>query len=566
MKTKELQLINQLFHRLFLKNDLKCKHFPIFALISLFIFLEGRMALAQKPYKSRPNILWLVCEDMSPHLGVYGEKVAKTPVLDQLAKEGQKFNQVFSTAGVCAPSRAALMTGCYQTSIGAQHMRTLGMSANARDAYPSDFQPYSTVLPLGVKPYAELLRRAGYYCTNNAKQDYQFDAPIIPWDESSKKAHWRNRKEKNQPFFAVFNFEVTHESQVWSRAKEPLLVDPNQVEVPAYYPNDSLSRWVMARFLSNVMLMDQQVGQVLEQLKADGLYDDTIIFFYSDHGDGLPYVKRELYDRGLRVPLIIKAPFLKAGSEDNRLISFVDFAPTLLSLAGVPIPSQMQGQAFLGQQKARKPRKYVYAARDRMDSEYDRVRAVFDGRFKYLRNYQPEKPYYQHIRFRLQNPLMPHLLKLHSEGKLNPVQNHWFRPNKPEEELFDLQSDPLEMNNLASNPAFSKKLFELRKAHVKWIKKYGDLGALPEMKMVRDWWGGNYEPPKTANPSVNIKGQSISITCATRGSSLAYRFKASDAWKIYQHPIPPQGDSLEVFAHRIGYLPSRLKIKLTQFN
>jgi N-sulfoglucosamine sulfohydrolase len=255
--------------------------------------------------KVRPNILWITCEDMSPHLGSYGASYVKTTHLDKLASEGIRYTNVFATAGVCAPSRSAIITGMYQQSIGTQHMRTPKLSAN-KDAYPPDYIGYSAMVPEAVKCFPEYLRAEGYYCSNNVKEDYQFEAPPTVWDESSTTAHWRNRKNDAQPFFAVFNLMVTHESQVWARAKEPLLIDPKNVQVPPYYPDVPEVRLDVARHLSNVMVMDQQAGEILNQLEQDGLSDNTIIFFFSDHGDGLPFVKREIYDRGTRVPLIIK--------------------------------------------------------------------------------------------------------------------------------------------------------------------------------------------------------------------------------------------------------------------
>ncbi len=497
---------------------------------------------------------------MSPHLGSYGEKVAKTPNLDQLAKEGVRYTNAFSTAGVCAPSRSALITGCFQTSIGTQNMRTLSFSTLvSKEAYPPGFHAYSAVIPENVKCFPEYLRKAGYYTTNNYKQDYQFEAPVTVWDENSKKAHWRNRKDKNQPFFSIFNIETTHESQVWSRNNEPLLVDPKTVDVPPYYPDDSISRKTIARFLTNVMIMDKQVGEILQQLKDDGLYDDTVIFFYSDHGDGMPYVKRELLDRGLRVPLIVKGPFIKANSTDNQMLSFVDFAPTILSLANIPIPKSIQGQAFLGSQKSKLQRKYVYAARDRMDSEYDRVRAVNDGQFTYLRNYMREKPYYQNIRYRLQNPIMPHLLALKEKGQLNEKQMHWFKISKPLEELYDYKNDPYEMNNLANNPQYNNKLTELRTAHMAWMKQYGDMAEIPEMEMVNGWWNGKETAPETAKPTINFKGKTATISCKTKGASIGYRKSVKGAWAVYDKPFSFQkGDSLYLVAQRIGFLKSEI--------
>lgn len=525
-----------------------------------FLFLFFLFSFVEKTKKA-PNILWITCEDMSPHLGSYGEKVAKTPHLDQLAKEGARYTNVFSTAGVCAPSRAALITGCYQTNIGAMHMRTLATSAVlSKEDYPSGYHSYSAVVPAGVKCFPEYLRKAGYYTTNNFKQDYQFEAPEAVWNENSNKAHWRNRKDKNQPFFSVFNLMVTHESQVWSRNKEPLLVDPKLVEVPPYYPDDSISRVTIARFLTNVMLMDKQVGEIIQQLKEDKLYDDTIIFFYSDHGDGMPYVKRELLDRGLRVPMIIKAPFLKPNSIDNQLLSFVDFAPTVLSLANIIVPKTIQGKAFLGSQKAKIQRKYVFAGRDRMDSEYDRVRAVNDGQFTYLRNYMPQLPNYQNVRYRLQNPIMAQILKLKKEGRLNEKQMHWFKASKPLEELYDYKMDPHEINNLADNQLYANKLKEMRAAHLQWMKKYKDAAEVPEMEMVNIWWKGKNTAPLTTKPEIIFTQNLVKIKSSDSSVSIVYKKLKHEDWQIYTQPFySKKGDSLYVEAQRIGYLKTDLK-------
>lgn len=515
-------------------------------------------------YPERPNIVWIVCEDMSPeHLESYGGTGGKTPNLNALAAESLQYMNAFSTAGVCAPSRAALITGAYQTSIGAMHMRTLGMSANALEAYPPGFKGYSTLLPEGMLPYPIYLRQAGYFVTNNSKEDYQFRSPVGMWDESSPKAHWRNRINPKQPFFSIFNFTTTHESQVWVReGKDSLLVSPDSVKVPPVYPDDSLTRRTIARFITNVMRMDKQVGEVIAQLKEDGLYKNTIIFFYSDHGDGMPYFKREMYDRGLKVPLLIKAPFLEAGTQTDELVSFVDFGPTLLSLAGVQIPETMQGQAFLGKQKAQ-PRNYVFAARDRMDSEYERVRAVSDGRFKYIRNFMPEKPNYQNIRYRLSNPLMVHLLDLHEKGLLDKSQDRWFAQSKPLEELYDTQSDPWEFVNLAQDPKHAEKLAELRLAHEEWLLAYGDLGALDEMEMVRAWWNGQDSPPVTETPEVDFQGGEVSLSSVTSSAVIAYRKSKSHGWSLYSKAFDAAaGDSLYVNAHRIGFEPSEVVVVL----
>ncbi|MEY3643781.1 MAG: hypothetical protein RLZZ207_475 [Bacteroidota bacterium] len=534
-------------------------------LLAALPFFSIKSVFAQQTAKPNPpNIVWIVCEDLSPqHLESYGGTGGKTPFLNALAAESVQYNQVFATAGVCAPSRAALITGAYQTSIGAMHMRTLAPSAAALDAYPPGFKGYSTLLPEGMRTYPELLRSAGYYTSNNSKEDYQFESPVTMWDDSSVKAHYRNRPDSTQPFFSIFNFTISHESQVWMREHEEPLVQPEEVSVPPVYPDDSLTRRVLARFITNAMRMDKQVGEVVAQLKEDGLYENTIIFFFSDHGDGMPYFKRELYDRGLRAPLLIKAPFLKAGSQSNELISFVDFAPTLLSLAGIPIPESMQGQAFLGPQKSATPRKYSFAARDRMDSEYDRVRAVTDGEFKYIRNYMPEKPNYQNIQYRLQNPLMIHLLELNSKGLLNANQARWFAPTKPAEELYDTKADPWEFKNLIGNPLYEEKLRELRKAHEDWVLTYGDLGALVEMDMIRNWWGGKDSPPVTSPAESTYEGGKISLKSSTPGASFGYRKSKNEPWKIYSNPFDAApGDTILVNTYRIGFKASETTINV----
>ncbi len=528
----------------------------VFACTCLISCSSPEESVSNKNFPDKPNIVWIVNEDMSPeHLGAYGGTGGKTPVLDQFAKESVRYTNAFSTAGVCAPSRAAIITGAYQTSIGAHNMRTLGMSANAKDAYPENFKTYSAMLPDGMRGFPEYLRMIGYYTTNNSKQDYQFVAPVTMWDESSNKAHWKNRPNPDQPFFSVFNLTISHESQVWARENEPLLVDPDSVTVPPVYPDDSISRRTIARFITNVMRMDTQVGEIIQELKDAGLYENTIIFYYSDHGDGMPYFKRELYDRGLKIPLMIKAPFLEPGTVNNELVSFVDFAPTILSLAGIKITIAMQGQAFLGPQKSA-PRKYVYAARDRMDSEVDRVRAVSDGRYKYIRNYMPNKPNYQNIRYRLNNPLMVHLLELHEQGKLTPEQERWFDETKPKEELYDTQVDPWEFNNLVDSPEHQEKLEELRKAHLDWVNYYGDYGEVPEMQMVEQWWGGNRIAPTTERPQITYEDGMVTLSSATPSASIGYRKSTSDVWSVYQRPFPwNAGDSLYVVAHRIGFEP-----------
>lgn len=513
----------------------------------------------EQPVAEQPlNILWISCEDMSPRLGCYGDMTVPTPNIDRLAREGIRFSNAFCTAGVCAPSRNAIITGMYQTSTGGHNMRTLGSTYPEKTGVP---KAYSIVPPPAVRAFPEYLRAMGYYATNNEKTDYQFDAPPTVWDEVSNKAHWRNRPKTNpeQPFFAVFNSVITHESQVWMRANRPLRVDPAKIMVPPIYPDTKTVRQDMARFYTNISEMDDAVGNILKQLEDDGLLDKTIIFFWSDHGDGLPFVKREITDRGLRVPLIVRFPDGKfKATTRQELVSMIDLAPTVLSLANIKPPKHMQGQAFLGKYASQTSRKYVFAARDRLDSEYDRVRSVHDGRYQYIRNFRPELPSYMDIEYRKQQPMMKEMLEMRDFGKLSAVQMQWFRPNKPAEELYDVKADPYQLTNIADQPQMATHLKRLRGQMDNWLVETRDLGGTPEKELVKQWWNGQNSPPATDEPVLRQEGDKMVVNCATEGASIGYKVVGKDAsWQIYQRPVLVQkGQTITAVAMRIGYLKS----------
>lgn len=553
---------------LLITDTMKKRTFILLAvLLPLFACTQAAGSRA-KPLH-RPNIVWIVCEDMSPHLSCYGETAIETPHLDGLAKDGVRYTNVYTVAGVCAPSRSGIITGLYPSSIGTDNMRNYQPRKKDSDEDGGTTPSYSAVLPDYAKCFPENLRAAGYYCTNNAKEDYQFEAPVTVWDESSNRAHWRNRP-AGVPFFAVFNLNVTHESKVWERRGQPLLVDPANVTVPPYYPDVPEVRQDLARHLSNVIEMDRQAGAIIKQLKDDGLYDSTIVFFYSDHGDGLPYVKREVLKRGLQVPLIVKMPGAhQAGTTDSRLVSGVDFGPTVLSLAGVQVPAYMHGQPFLGAQTPATGRRYVFAARDRMDEEVDRVRTVFDGRNQYIKNYQPGQSPYQDIDYRHRQPMMRKMLQMRDSGLLNAVQMRWFREDKPVEELYDTEKDPYEFHNLATDPAYAAKLKTLRGQFDRLEKEIGDQHAVPEPEMVRRMWGGGSEPPATAAPQIREKGNGVVLSCATKGASIGYKVvkkggKAPAAWQVYGGGVIPlgAGDRIVVQAQRIGYKAAQASFTL----
>ena len=517
-------------------------------------------ASKEQPSLSTPNILWLVAEDLSPIIPAFGDDTVATPNLDRLATEGVRYTRVFSTSGVCAPSRAALATGMYQNRIGAQHMRTTNVSGFGIDG----LVPYEAVPPPFVKMHSQYFREAGYYTSNNAKEDYQFRKAVTAWDDSSLTAHWRNR-EPGQPFFSVFNFNITHESQIWVQAKNPLRVPYDlDVPIPPYLPDTEVAKQDVRQVYSNIVAMDEQVGKILDELEQDGLLESTVIFWFSDHGGPLPRQKRLLYDSGLRVPMIIRYPDQwRAGERDDQLISFVDFKSTALSLAGIEPPDYVDGRAFAGKFQSSESRRYVHAAADRFDRQYDTIRAVRDERFKYLRNYYPERGYYLPLTYREQMPIMQELLFLRDQGKLTEAQSQWFRESKPLEELFDTRTDPHELHDLAHDPAYSDKLLELRAELDSWLSGFEDKGMMSELDLINEIWPG-MEQPVTSSPTAYKQYGRIVLSSLTPGANIGYQIlgpgKPFDStWKVYTDPLQlAPGMRLIAIAHRIGFRPSSM--------
>ncbi len=427
--------------------------------------------------QERPNILWLSSEDNGPHLGAYGDRFADTPNLDRLADLGQVYLHAWSNAPVCAPARTAIITGMYPTSLGAQHMRS------------------QVPLPDGVPLFPQLLREAGYYATNNAKEDYNVIKPGQVWDESSNEAHYRNRP-AGAPFFAVFNLGITHESSIRRRPHEAVH-DPAGVRVPAYHPDTPEVRQDWAQYYDRMREMDAQVGERLAELDAAGLADDTIVVYFGDHGVGLPRGKRSVLDSGLRVPLIIYVPprfralagdGYVSGADSEHLAAFVDLAPTMLSLAGVEPPGHMHGHALLGPY-ARPSPDYLHGFRGRMDERYDFARGARDRRWVYVRNYAPHRVYGQFVWYQFQTPTTRVWKALHDQGRLEPAQSIFWEP-KPAEELYDLETDPDEVRNLAGDPVHRETLDRFRGAVRDHLRDTRDLGFLPEPEMLARAAGG----------------------------------------------------------------------------
>ncbi|MDH3707616.1 MAG: sulfatase-like hydrolase/transferase [Acidimicrobiia bacterium] len=524
-------------------------------------------------------MVWVSFEDCTPWFGCYGHPGIRTPNLDRLAADGTLWTNAFSTAPVCAPARSAVITGMHPVALGTHHMRTdPGEGAGALGV-----PRYEAVIPHYVKCFPEYLRAAGYWCTNDGKHDYQFQAPVTVWDETSDQwaedgtAHWRHRPDPTQPFFAVFNLGDTHESRSWEGFFDDADIDPESVLVPPYYPDTPKVRASLARVYASIEHNDAILGDLLQQLDDDGLAESTAVFVWTDHGP-LPRGKRWPYDSGIHSPLIVRWPgVVDAGVVTDDLVSTMDLGPTVLSLAGVTVPPYLHGRPFLGPDAAG-PRDYVFASRDRYDHMYDTVRASRDARFKYIRHADPNQPYVGWNSFRNHHPIMQELWRLHVAGELEGPPATFMASTRPPEELYDCEADPYEIDNLAADPTHRQVLDRHRAALDRWQHEVGDLGMVPEDVMVR-WMWPDGEQPTTSRPSFVVLGGEqygthpsadggefegpvvIQLQSATQGASIGWTSDDSDEprWSVYHEPIrlePGTTVTLRALAHRIGYRPS----------
>lgn len=425
--------------------------------------------LAAEP--ARPNILWITSEDNAAHwLGCYGNRQASTPRLDRLAAEGVLFRHAHANSPVCATARSTILTGVYAPSLGTQHMRS-------RHA-----------IPARILGHAAHLRDAGYYCTNHTKTDYNIKGGDQRWwDDGSKMAHYKNRGE-GQPFFAIFNFTTTHESSLFpqKRGTGPRRLQPAEVDVPPYLPDLPEVREDIAVYHDKVSELDSQVGRLLDELDEAGLADDTIVFYYSDHAGPLPRGKRYLKQTGVHVPLIVRVPEkwrhlspFQPGAAVDELVSFVDFAPTLLSLAGLEIPDYMQGRAFLGKQRG-PAGDGVLLYGDRFDEVYGMRRGWTDGRWKYIRRFTPHLPAAPYSEYQFSMPSWTAWRKAWQDGKLGETHRRMWEAPQPVEELFNLDADPWEIRNLAQDPAHAGRLAAMRGTLRDAMVRIKDSGVVPE--------------------------------------------------------------------------------------
>lgn len=438
---------------------------------SLLILLFTTLATLVSA-RELPNILWVSSEDNGPHLGCYGDEYAVSPNIDALAARGLRYTRASSSAPVCAPARTTIISGVFPPATGAEHMRS--------------FVP----LPEEIRMFPAYLRELGYYTSNNVKEDYNLPKGPDVWDDSSRKAHWKNRKE-GQPFFSVFNFTISHESKIRNEMGDDLRIhDPARAPVPAYHPDTPEVRKDWAQYYDRITQMDAEVGTVLGELEEAGLAGDTIVFYWGDHGSGMPRNKRWPYNSGLHVPMIVHVPDkwkhlapdeYAVGGTSDRMVGFIDLAPTMLSLVGIEPKEWMDGRAFAGKYEVEGP-DYSFGFRGRMDERYDLVRTVMGPRYVYLRHYMPHRIYGQYIQYMFQTPTTRVWHDLFHAGKLNEAQSHFWK-KKPTEELYDLRTDPDEVNNLADSAGHREILEKMRAAHAAWEKEIRDIGFLPEAEI-----------------------------------------------------------------------------------
>ena len=456
------------------------RQFSFLALMGATFLLFG--STSRSYAAERPNFVWLLSEDNSKHyLELFDEQGAPTPNIAALARDGIVFERAFSCSPVCSVARTTLMTGCYGPRIGTQFHRKIKTAP----------------MPEGFRMFPAYLRDAGYYTTNNSKKDYNAVEGKGVWDQSSKNASWRKRPKQDQPFFHMQSFGQSHESSLHfpqSQVKpENLQTSVDDITLADYHPDTPIFRYTLARYHDRIREIDRQIGNVVSQLKEDGLLEDTFIFYFGDHGGVLPRSKGYLYESGLHVPLVVRVPKnfqdqvqLERGSRTQGFVQFFDFGPTVLHLAGIDVPSEVDGRPFLGpkvlaEELAARDEAIGYA--DRFDEKYDLVRSLRKGRFKYIRNYQAFYPDGLQNNYRYRMLAYSQWRKMHAEGKLNGAQRAFFEA-KPVEALYDLEADPHEVNNLATDPQHARTLVQLRKRLRSWLDEKHDLSAYPDSHLI----------------------------------------------------------------------------------
>ncbi|MAJ15724.1 MAG: hypothetical protein CBC27_01830 [Opitutia bacterium TMED67] len=451
----------------------------ILSLVIICWFIE--LSYSAEPTK-RPNFVFIVSEDNSIHyLRLYGNKLGITPNIERLADNGLTFNHAFSGAPVCSVARSTLATAMHAPRVGFQYHRKSALAS----------------LPPGVKPWSQVLRENGYYTTNNAKTDYNFNVNRKEvWDMSSNKATWRNRPNKAMPFFHMQSFADSHESRLHFPLKQmetPTKTSPDDVMLQPYFPDTPIMRYTKARYYDRIRVIDSQVGKIVNQLKEDGILEDTFVFYFGDHGGVMPRSKGYAYESGLHVPLVVRIPENfkklidhKRGTRTNGFVSFIDFGPTVLNLASISVHKELDGQAFFGKGVSAADlanRDEVFGHADRFDEKFDMVRTYRKGKWKYIRNYQSYYADGLQNNYRYRQLAYDNWRNLYRAERLNPVQRQFFE-RRSVEQLFNLEKDPHEVTNLAADPAQSKRLAEMRGLLKNKMKSINDLSFYPENRMV----------------------------------------------------------------------------------
>ncbi|MFY0625807.1 MAG: sulfatase [Reichenbachiella sp.] len=509
---------------------IKLKIWVVVAMTSPFIFSCEN---SQKTISKKPNIVWITSEDNSKHyMKLFDENGIETPNIEKLADQGVKFTRAFSNAAVCSAARSTLISGCYGPRVASHYHRKM-------EKVP---------LPVGLKMFPSYLREAGYYTTNNSKEDYNFIKDEGAWDESSKKAHWNNRKE-GQPFFHVFNIGTTHEGKLhFSKEQMDTIktsVNPDAVFVQPNHPNSETFRYTNAKYRDLIQKMDEEVGAVVSELVKEDLMDDTFIFYYGDHGGVLPGSKGYLYETGLHVPLVIYIPEnfhnmtdYQRGSSSSAFVSFVDFGATVLKLVGIDIPSLMDGKPFLGtgadhEEMRKSDETFSYA--DRFDEKYDMVRALRKGKFKYIRSYQPFNYDGLNNNYRYKQLAYGEWEELYKKGELDAIQSTFYEERAPEL-LFNIEQDPFETNDLSSNPKFKEILLELRSELNQQVKSMPDLSFYPEHFLVSNAFENPVAFGQTHVADINQYLEISNLTLlpfAEADKKIEEALDSSDPWSRY---------------------------------
>ena len=511
---------------------------PIFLFISVYCFGT-----------EKPNFLWLVCEDQSLFFSIYGDSSAKTPNIDQLAKDGIVYQNCYTPSPVCAPSRSSLITGMYPTTLGTHHMRAYKKSNKNNMINSHNSLPYYSPKPKKpIRFFTEYLRVNGYYCSNNSKEDYNMTTSPLAWDESSQTAHWRNRN-KDQSFFSVFNFNITHESNVWQNKTNYSQEELENILTLNIFPNyDEIKSDLLTNY-KNIEKLDKKIGVIIDQLKEDDLYDNTIIFFFSDHGGPFPRYKRSIYETGIRVPMVAKWISDTIKRNQHQLISFVDFAPTVLDAANIKEEFPFEGVSFFKKDQ----REYVYAATDRFDEFTDRRRCVRGGNFKLIFNADTTTSIYKPVSYRKQMKTMQILDSLNLKYKLNTYFSNWFSKNKELFELYEVSSDYYESNNLINNPKYEQIYNTLRKKLFTWMDD-SDFGNISESNMLEQMFTSYISIPKLNTPKLIKSDVGYIIESNNLNTSVGWKNKNETIWNIYtKNEIIRLNGDIEILLFRPGY-------------